>query len=250
MSIRVTCPGCHTRFNVSDKFAGRDGPCPKCKAKIRIPDKSNEVVIHAPVEAGPKDLKGVAHAKPIFRQELTISPLLWSATIGVIITLFALALLLRFQIADKVNFPVWILAVGSILVGIPAIYGGYGVLRDTDLEAYVGKELWVRVLICAAIYAGLWLLMPVARYAMNGYDTTTWSIALTLMIAIGGAVGMSIFDFDYLVGVLHYGMFLGCALALRWIAGVGVFPGQLGIEAEAATQAMGKLAFQLLRQLV
>ena len=29
----------HTRFKVSDKFAGQEGPCPKCKAKIKIPAK-------------------------------------------------------------------------------------------------------------------------------------------------------------------------------------------------------------------
>ncbi|MEC8508925.1 MAG: MJ0042-type zinc finger domain-containing protein, partial [Planctomycetota bacterium] len=35
MSIRVTCPGCHARFNVSDQFAGKSGPCPKCKKTIQ-----------------------------------------------------------------------------------------------------------------------------------------------------------------------------------------------------------------------
>ena len=35
MAIDVTCPSCHTRFQVSDKFAGKSGPCPKCKNTIR-----------------------------------------------------------------------------------------------------------------------------------------------------------------------------------------------------------------------
>ena len=37
MSIFVVCPGCHSRFNVSEKFAGQSGVCPKCKGPIERP---------------------------------------------------------------------------------------------------------------------------------------------------------------------------------------------------------------------
>jgi hypothetical protein len=50
---------------------------------------------------------------------------------------------------------------------------------------------------------------------------------MAAMIGIGGAVAMSAFDFEYLVGVLHYGMYLGCTMLLRWIIGIGIFPGRL-----------------------
>src|SRR6476661_3159539 len=30
MAIAVVCPSCHARFQVQDKFAGKEGPCPKC----------------------------------------------------------------------------------------------------------------------------------------------------------------------------------------------------------------------------
>ena len=36
MAIKVLCPGCRTLFTVSDKFAGRTGPCPKCKAPFLV----------------------------------------------------------------------------------------------------------------------------------------------------------------------------------------------------------------------
>ncbi len=250
MSIRVTCPGCRTRFNVSDQFAGREGPCPKCKAKIHIPDKSEEVVIHGPSPTASKESKGAAISKPIFRQEMVISPVLWTVIVGVIITLFALALVLRFQIADKVNFPLWMLIVGSLIVAVPAVYAAYGMLRDSDLGAFFGKDLWIRICICAAFYAALWLAMPTAQYVLHGYDTLTWSLAMAAMIGIGGAVAMSVLDFDYIVGVLHYGMYLGCTLLLRWVTGVGVFPGQLRNEAEAATSAIWHAASQLSGQLI
>ncbi len=249
MPIRVTCPGCHTRFNVSDKFAGRDGPCPKCRATIRIPDKSHEVVIHAPAEATVIGKPDAQASRPIFRREVVISPLLWTVIIGVIVTLFALAVLLRWQIADKLNFPLWILITGALIVAIPAVYAGYGLLRDSELEAFLGRELWVRVIVCAAIYAALWLAMPVVSYAFHGYDTIAWSIAMSLMIASGGAVAMSVLDFDYMVGLLHYGMYLGCALLLRWIMGVGVFPGQLQLETESAAQAFWTTAAVVVQQL-
>jgi hypothetical protein len=238
MAIRVTCRGCHTRFQVSDKFAGREGPCPKCKAVIRIPDKSQEVVIHAPPEAGPKDRSGVALTKPIFRREVVITPLWWTVILGVIATFFVLAVVIRGQIADKVNFPSWILIVGAVAVSIPAVYAAYGLLRDIELGAFLGRELWIRVVICAALYAALWILMPTAAYAFNGYDTITWTVAISVMIGLGGAVAMSVLDFEYLVGVMHYGMYLGCTLLLRWIMGVGIFPGRVRSAASADAQSI------------
>ncbi len=37
MPIAVSCTSCKAKFTVSDKFAGKQGPCPKCKATITIP---------------------------------------------------------------------------------------------------------------------------------------------------------------------------------------------------------------------
>ena len=49
MAIAVICPSCKSRFSVSDQFAGRTGPCPKCKKPIKIPAVTAEaVVIHEP----------------------------------------------------------------------------------------------------------------------------------------------------------------------------------------------------------
>ena len=66
MSILVVCPGCRKRFSVSDKFAGQTGPCPNCKAKIRVPTKEEEVKIHGPTEfaTGTQDARGDITAKP------------------------------------------------------------------------------------------------------------------------------------------------------------------------------------------
>src|SRR5690242_13692422 len=58
-TIAVVCPSCHARFQVSEKFAGKEGPCPKCKQKITVPALGEEVKIHGPEEyEGAKDAKG------------------------------------------------------------------------------------------------------------------------------------------------------------------------------------------------
>ncbi len=70
MAILVVCPGCKKSFNVDDKFAGKTGPCPKCKTKITIPEKKAEVKIHAPDEfsGGGKGVTGKLVLKPIARR--------------------------------------------------------------------------------------------------------------------------------------------------------------------------------------
>ena len=73
MPIQVTCPGCLKRFTVNDKFAGKSGPCPSCRKVIKIPDKSEEVVIHAPEQSGPKDSTGKSVLKPLRRKEVKLS---------------------------------------------------------------------------------------------------------------------------------------------------------------------------------
>ncbi len=82
MAIQIICPGCHKRFKVSDKFAGKTGPCPQCKTSIKIPLKSEEVVVHAPEEFGPKGDSGEAVLKPIARQETRLTAPMIAGIVG------------------------------------------------------------------------------------------------------------------------------------------------------------------------
>ncbi len=113
MSIRVTCPGCHTRFNVSDKFAGREGPCPKCKKVIRIPDKNEEVVIHAP-EHGPKDSTGRPLLKPISRKETFVSSVQLALIISAVIGFLMASLMMRMVYPAPEVVPTWLLWIGAL----------------------------------------------------------------------------------------------------------------------------------------
>ena len=77
MPISVVCPSCKARFSVSEKFAGKKGPCPKCKTVITVPEAvAEEVKIHEPEQfaSGGKDSKGRAVLKPILREETKLQP--------------------------------------------------------------------------------------------------------------------------------------------------------------------------------
>ncbi len=243
MPIQVTCQKCHTRFNVSEKFAGKEGPCPKCKAKIRVPSKSEEVVIAVP-KSGPTDSEGREILKPIERVDRSISQIQIGLIVAALVGFLATSFLFRLTVEDKINFPFWILAISSILIAPPITLGAYTILKDTELEDFQGRSLWTRVLICGGIYALFWLAMPLSKYAFGDqYEMGTWIMAIVAMLGGGAAAGMLSFDFDYLTGLLHYGLYLGFCLLGRLIAGVGVLPGML----ETAEPVNGRSAHQLLQ---
>jgi len=95
MAIDVTCAACKTRFQVSDKFAGKQGPCPKCKAIITVPSKKDEVVIHAPEQSGPKDSKGHYVLKPLSRVETKLTAINIGMIVGTVVVLLLGSLTLR-----------------------------------------------------------------------------------------------------------------------------------------------------------
>lgn len=223
MSIRVTCPGCHTRFNVSDKFAGREGPCPKCKKVIKIPDKTEEVVIHAP-DTGPKDSKGRPLLKPISRKETVLSSVQLALIISAVIGFLVASLLMRMVYTSPEEFPAWLLWIGALGLAVPVSFAGYSFLRDQELGSFLGKDLWLRILGVSALYAILWLLIPIMNYAFVDMGKTGAFVAIGIILASGAAASMLAFEFDYLIGLLHCGMYLACSLLCRFIAGLETIP--------------------------
>ena len=225
MPIRVTCPGCHTRFNVSEKFAGKEGPCPKCKKTIKIPSADEEVTIHAP------EIKdqgtGRAISKPIARSETNLSSVHIALIACSIVGFFVGAVVMNIMVPDKINFPMPVLWVAAVLIAPPLVFGAYTFLRDQELGSFLGKELWVRITVCGLIYAGLWFAMPVAKYAFDGYELGSWGLAIGGMIGLGAGAAMLVLDLDYLMGIVHYGLYLGTCLLGRLIVGIGTLPGML-----------------------
>jgi hypothetical protein len=105
MAIDVTCASCKTRFQVSDKFAGKQGPCPKCKKIITVPTKKDEVVIHAPEGSGPKDSKGQLVLKPLTRKETRLTQVNIGIIVGSVILILLMSLVLRITYAKALQPP-------------------------------------------------------------------------------------------------------------------------------------------------
>ncbi len=232
MSIRVTCPKCHTRFNVSEKFAGKEGPCPKCKGVIKIPALDEQVVIHAPDTSGPKDSKGRSILKPLRRSDTVLSGVQITLIAACIIGFLAAALVVRLMMsADVRQISYWMLGIAALVIAPPLCYVGYHLLRNQEMGIYPVSETRARVAICSVIYVALWALFPLACYAFNNdYSLGSWLTASIAMLGIGGVAGMYSFDLDYILGLVHYGMYFAIGLIGRAIAGLGFLPSNTGIR--------------------
>ena len=224
MAIRVTCPGCHKRFNVSDKFAGQKGPCPSCQREIEIPKPDEEVVVHTPEEFGPKGTQGKAVLKPIFRQETKITPIGLTIVIGSVVLVAVIAVILRSEEGDA---PLPILALGALALAPPLVVGGYSFLRDDEFEPFSGKELWARAAICGVVYAGLWAVFAfvVKGYMLEGIELELFHLVVIVPIMIGvGAFACTLaMEFEFTNGLVHYGLYLLITVVLRLIMNLPAF---------------------------
>lgn len=220
MPIAVVCPGCKTRFAVNEKFAGKQGPCPKCKAVITIPAAAEEVKIHAPEEfaSASKTATGHAATRPVRFREARFRPLVAAGVAGGTAAVFAAAWALR-----GLNQQ-WPVIAGGLLVLSPVIaVGGYLFLRNRELEAYRGRALWLRAACCGAAYAALWgVYWPLNQYGVIGGEPWQLIALGAAFAAVGGGAAFAAFDFEFGAGAVHYGFYLLVTLALR--AAIGLPP--------------------------
>lgn len=226
MPINVTCPGCHKRFTVSEKFAGKEGPCPKCKTKIKIPEADEQVVVHAPENFGPKTRTGEAVLKPITRTETVVSRMTWIAAALFVLAVIGTAWWLRSPGAEQ---PLWLLATGSLVLAFPISRLGYAFLRDDELEPYVGNELWIRVGIASLLYALTWAAitwLPVAA-GMDELVHYEAGIFLSIIAAAGTSVAYLTLDLDMTAAFLHYAFYLVVTILLRLLMGLPPLPVQV-----------------------
>lgn len=224
MPIAVTCPKCLTRFSVSEKFAGKKGPCPKCKSELTVPELSEQVVIHAPADAAPKDSKGVSVLKPIKRQDEKIGRGLIIGSVAGVLAALAAAIGVRF--AGGVPWPA--LALAAVVVAPPLVRLGYAITRDAELEPYMGRELWVRVGVISLVLAATWLIHAWVGPYVFDYDRGAdmplvyAGICLLAMLVFGAVAAMAAFDLEFLGGLIIAGMYVSATLSLCLIAGVPV----------------------------
>ncbi len=217
MPIPVVCPGCQATFRVSDKYAGKKGPCPKCKAVISIPDKL-EVKIDEPETAhGGKTSTGAPNIKPIKRTEIKLSaPMIAILVGGVVVTLFVTWLVGR-QV-DLVDSPLLVM-IGLALVTPPICFAEYLVLRNQETPPYRGLGVLLRTLICSVVYIGLWVgfkFVP-PEFLEQPWQ---WMFVVPPLVAFGGVAGFACYDLEFSTGLLHCGGYLLLTVMLRFIAGM------------------------------
>ncbi len=219
MSISVTCPGCLKRFQVNDKYAGKSGPCPNCKQIIKVPDKSEEVVVHAP-EAfahGGRGATGKLVLKPIDREDTKITPLLIVLIAAAVVLTFAAAFFGRGLFQKSIVFS----AVGLLLISPPAALAAYSFLRDDELEPYRGTSLYLRSLICGVAYVVLWGVFSYAFHKVNPEQIWTWAVLAVPFLIAGTAAAWATLDLEPGNAFCHYAFYLLLTIILRWVAGMG-----------------------------
>ena len=230
MPIQVTCPKCFKRFQVSDKFAGKTGPCPNCKNQIKVQETSEEVVIHAPDDGAPKDRSGQSVLKPLTREETDVTRR------GLILTFASVLLATGAAIGCRIIFteagpPLWALASGAILLGPPLVWAGYGFVHDSELAPYVGSELRNRVLILTVILAASWLIYAFVPSYVLDLDSPqemsylVFGVVFSMMVAAGATAAMVVFEIEFSEGVALAGLYLIATMILAALSGLSLATG-------------------------
>ena len=222
MSILVVCPGCHKRFKVSDKFAGKSGKCPGCQTTIKVPGLDEQVTVHeADYSEGAKDSKGRSILKPIEREEAEISSRLLWITAGTVAGLVLITWILGFiwDGSPGKEVPTWLLAIGAIAFAPPLVYAGYHILRDPEKGVYEGRPLLHRVAICSVVYALLWIVywqIPIEWRP----DMWAWLYMAPPIFFAGGFCAFCAFDLDPSSSFFHYCFYLVPTILLRMVIGL------------------------------
>ncbi|MBI1900876.1 MAG: hypothetical protein HYS13_07165 [Planctomycetia bacterium] len=243
MPIAVICPGCKASFRVSDRFAGKTGPCPKCKTPIQIPEAAkDEVVIHAP-DVGPKDSKGRAITRPLGRPIERI-PLQVKVALGAGIPLALVSAWILGKTALLQDAVVAVIAL--VVVSPPIVWVAYRLQRGDDFNAFYGKALLLRTVICAVAYAGLWVgfhLIP-PEFLVDVVGTSSkeppplsmwkWMLIVPPFVIAGSLIALGCFDLDFGQGFLHFACYLLMTGVLIWAANMPLYP-QVKVEPKKVT---------------
>jgi len=186
-----------------------------------VPDKSQEVVIHAP-EIGPKDSKGVSVLKPLKRAEFKLSKIEIIVGAALVVISFGLAIFARTGFAE----PPWLLSAFAVTaLAFPLAWVGYSFFHDDELQEYSGQERSTRVGICALIFAVTWGLYWFLAYYMGNktladVDAVQFAMFLAVMFAIGSLGSLVAMDLEFSQALLHYAMYFAATFLLAMVAGV------------------------------
>jgi hypothetical protein len=222
MPILVVCPGCKKRFQVSDQFAGKTGPCPTCKTVIKIPTAKEQVVVHEPTafESGGRSTTGQLVIKPIEHENVRFRPVVAAMIAAVVLFVFVVAFSGRNLIRNS-SFGYPLCALGLLLISPPLVVAGYSVLRNDEMEPYRGRPLAIRSTIAAIVYAILWGLFGYVATLVADTEPWTWLVVVPPFFVAGALAALATLDFDFGTGTVHFGGYVLLTILLRWAAGLG-----------------------------
>ncbi|MFM7290032.1 MAG: hypothetical protein ACKOWG_09530 [Planctomycetia bacterium] len=216
MAIQVICSGCRSTFTVSDKFAGRTGPCPKCKKPITVPSTAaKEVKIHGPEDEPARP--GRAPVTPIIFEEHPIPRAAYVAVAVGAVAAMLLALVSRLAWGAG-QAPFWLLAAAACVVSLPCAWLAYEVVRDRNLEPYRGRSLLLRTAACGAAYATLLFVKSFLPPELTG-ELWPWVYLGPPFLFAGALAALASFDLDWGSGVAHFSLYATFIALLRWLAG-------------------------------
>ena len=212
MAIHVICPGCLARFEVSDRFAGKRGPCPKCGHIIEIPKEN--IVVHAPDEIMVEGKKTVNPdlIRPIEQKTVPFVQTALLVNLVVAIAVLVIALVFHFIPTGPVT---WV--VGGLLlfvVAFPLVKYGYMMVRDpNDLEIFLGGELTRKSAIAMVGFAFLWIVFEGILLFLN---PGTWGVLYLIPVVLLAAfIPLVLFDMEYGNGLMLFAVFVIAIIILR-----------------------------------
>mgnify|MGYP001212443752 CR=1 FL=1 len=209
MAIDVICSGCLKRFQVSDQFAGRSGPCPGCKTIITIPTLEDQVIIeepeHKPGSPGAHTkIDGITRRAGFFQRFEIITLCTLFATAAVVALLTRT---LQSESGGVLTFTTGTLfGLGLVVVSLASNLLGYGVLKDSEIESFDRRTAIIRSAITAAIYCFIALAFVVATLLLDHHDdsrTLILAIVGVACFAIASFAPMVLYEMELIQGALH-----------------------------------------------
>ena len=222
MPIPVVCPKCRKSFRVSEKFAGKSGPCPSCKAIIQVPAATAEVKVHTPeaFASGGKTVTGQLATKPIARKQVKIQPvtaaIIGGVALGIVVLTWVGRLCHLFQTVTSTGETRWIgyiaVTVGLLLVSPVLVMAAYSFLRDDELEPYRSRVLYLRAGLCALGYMVLWGVFSytASRMVSSPDEIWNWLFIAPPFLIVGALIAFGVIGFGLRQRILPLLLLRGC----------------------------------------
>ena len=112
-------------------------------------------------------------------------------------------------------------SLGLVLLTPLLVLVGYWFLRESELEPFRGRGLWIRAGICTLIYILCWLV-----YSQLDSDWTNelwkWMFLGPIFGFVGASTAVACLELDYAIGFFHFAFYIGVTTLLAMMMGFSV----------------------------